>query len=56
MKQSIQAESIVSVETVIAVIYSYCWLQAWVLNDTIVIDHCGHNSNSKTARRVSHYA
>ena len=28
-------------------------LQAWVLNNTTVIDHCGHTSNSKTTRRVS---
>ena len=41
MKQSIQASSIVSVETVIAVFYSYCLLQAWVLNNTTVIDHSG---------------
>ena len=33
--------------------YSYCRLQAWVLNDITVIDHRGHNSNSKTTRRVS---
>ena len=33
--------------------YSYCLLQAWVLNNTTVINHCGHTSNSKTTRRVS---
>ena len=33
--------------------YSYCLLQAWVLNNATVIDHCGHTSNSKTTRRVS---
>ena len=57
MKQSIQAASIVSVETVIAVfqcrIIPTVMLQAWVLNNTTVIDHCVYNSNSKTTIMLS---
>ena len=32
--------------------YSYCRLQAWVISNITVIDHCGHNSNNKTLTTI----